>query len=129
MLVTYSRLFGVPRPRRSSRLLAVLIAGLLLAAGVACRAATLTWTGAAGDGLVSTAGNWSPAQVPSSGDTLIFAGSTSLSPQLKTSLTVGSITFNSTATAFTLGGTGTYTVNSGGITNNSTATETIAAIV
>ena len=88
-------------------------------------AATLTWTGLAGDGNIATAGNWSPVQAPASGDTLIYAGSTSLAPQLATGLTVASITFNSTASAFTLGGAGTYTINSGGITNSSISTQTI----
>ncbi len=102
---------------------------LMLIATLTCGAATLTWTGAAGDGLTATAGNWSPAQAPVAGDLLIFAGSTSPAPQLTRALTVGSITFNSTASAFTLGGTAAYTVNSGGIANNSTATETIATAI
>ena len=101
----------------------------MLGAALTGRGTTLTWTGAGGDGLISTAANWSPAQAPSSGDVFIFAGSGSLSPQLTANLTVGSITFNSTAAAFTLGGTAAYTVNSGGITNSSTATETIATAV
>ena len=87
-------------------------------------AATLTWTGAAGDNNVNTAGNWSPAQVPVSGDTLVFSGSAGLLPQLAADLTVASISFGSAAQAFTLGGAGIYTINSG-ITNSSASTETL----
>ncbi len=114
---------------RHPRTWLALVAGLWLGAAFTGRAATLTWTGAAGDGRIGTAANWSPAQAPVAGDVFIFSASTSLLPQLTTNLTVGSITFTSTASAFTLGGTAAYTVNSGGITNSSTATETIAAAV
>ncbi|MFN2507824.1 MAG: beta strand repeat-containing protein [Chthoniobacterales bacterium] len=88
--------------------------------------ASLTWTGAAGDGKIATAGNWSPAVAPVAGDTLTFDGSAALSPELSANLTVGSLTFASGASAFTLGGTGIYTINAGGITNNSTSLETIS---
>ncbi len=90
------------------------------------RAATLTWTGSAGDGNIATAGNWSPAQSPGTGDLLIFAGPDSLLPQLSSGLTVGSLNFNNTAGAFTLGGTGTYTITTAaGISNSSANTQTI----
>jgi fibronectin-binding autotransporter adhesin len=98
--------------------IAVLFAG-------ADRAATLTWTGNAGDGLIASAGNWSPSQVPAANDAFVFAGTNSLLPQLVSSLTVDSITFDNTAGAFTLGGAGIYSLNANGITNNSTNLETI----
>src|SRR5215207_8725551 len=88
------------------------------------QAATLTWTGGGGTSAISNSANWSPAQAPVNGDVLIFAGATSLAPQLGAALTVGSITFNSTAGAFTLGGGSAYRINSG-VTNNSTALETV----
>jgi hypothetical protein len=94
-------------------------------AEVSTQAATLTWNGNAGDGLIATAGNWNPSQSPASGDLLILSGTNSLLPQLSSGLTVGSLTFDNTAGAFTLGGAGTYTVNASGITNNSTSAETI----
>ncbi len=87
-------------------------------------AATLTWTGAAGDNNTANPLNWSPAQAPVANDVLIFAGAAGLTPQLATSLTVGSITFDTTAQGFTLGGAGTFTVNSG-LTNSSTSAEAI----
>lgn len=90
------------------------------------RATTLTWTGLAGDGNIATAGNWSPAQSPAPSDLLIFAGTNSLLPQLSSGLSVGSLSFNNTAGAFTLGGAGTYTITTAaGIVNSSASTQTI----
>ena len=98
----------------------------LVFAATSTEAATLTWTGGAGNGLIATAGNWSPAQSPASGDLLIFSGTNSLLPQLSSGFTVGSLSFAGGAGAFILGGAGTYTINtSAGVTNNSTSTETI----
>ncbi len=99
---------------------------LLLGSGTLC-AATLTWTGAAGNGNIFTSTNWSPAQTPVVGDTLIFAGSTSLTNTFgSTAFSVASLTFDSTAGAFVLNGTNTLTLSSvNGITNSSTATQTI----
>ncbi len=100
----------------------------MFAAAIYCsnigQAANITWTGAAGDNNVLNSLNWSPVRVPVAGDTVIFAGSTGLAPQLGTGTTISAITFSSTAQAFTLGGAGTYTINSG-VTNSSASTETI----
>jgi autotransporter-associated beta strand protein len=86
-----------------------------------------TWTGTAGDGNWSSAGNWDSA--PVNGSNLIFAGTaTSPSPTNDSDLTsIGSITFDTSASAFTLAGTGGgANVNiAGGITNNSTNTQTV----
>lgn len=93
--------------------------------GADLRAATLTWTGAAGDNNVLTAGNWSPAQVPTSADTLTFSPVAALTPQLASSLSVAGFVFSSGDGADTFGGAGTYTIGTGGIVNNSSSTETI----
>jgi hypothetical protein len=91
--------------------------------------ATITWTGAAGDGNFSNPANWSPMQVPGAADSAIITPSaitaisignvalealtTSKSVTLtqadNTSLTIGS---GSTATTFT--NAGTYLLNSSG---------------
>ena len=115
------------RHRRRERVRLSIATALLLALGGPSylEAGTLTWTGNAGDGNISTAGNWSPSQSPASGDLLIFGGTNSLLPQLSSGLTVGSLTFNNTAGAFVLGGAGTYTIGAGGIANSSTQLETI----
>src|SRR4051794_32943589 len=80
-------------------------------------AATITWSGNGSDTSISNAGNWSVAQVPANGDTLIFAGTNSLAPDLTSGLTIASLMFDSTAGAFSIGGTAALTINSG-ITNN-----------
>ncbi len=116
------------KPVRRSRLLAV---WLLACYGVALAeqtfAATLTWSGAANDGNLFTASNWAPAQTPATGDTLIFAGSTSLTDTLgATAFSVASLSFNSTAGAFVLNGSNTLTISTAtGIATSSTAIETI----
>ena len=48
---------------------------LALASLSNAHAAALTWTGLAGDNLVSTAGNWSPVQAPNSNSDLIINSS------------------------------------------------------
>lgn len=87
--------------------------------------ATITWIGGGTTDSIYDAANWSPLKVPAAGDVLIFGGSARLAPDLGSDLSIGSITFNSTASAFTLGGIGTYQIGSGGITNNSTSLERI----
>lgn len=101
---------------------------LTLCTTASVHSSTLSWTGAAGDSNVSTAGNWSLAQAPASGDSLIFTGTNSLAPKLSTALTVSSLSFATNASAFSLTGTGTYTINtSSGITNNSVNLQTVAS--
>lgn len=114
---------GTASAAKSPFALAALLCALSLGTS---NAVTLTWTGLAGDGNIASAGNWSPSQGPVTSDLLIFAGTNSLLPQLSSGLTIGSLSFNSTAGAFTLGGAGTYTINTAaGVTNSSAATETI----
>ena len=115
---------SVKNALRNRALAAAVWALLLAGTRQQSAAATLTWTGAAGDNNTANAANWSPAQAPVNGDVLIFAGANGLAPQMNTALTAGSLTFKNTAKTFTLGGTGTYTVNAG-ITNDSTSAETI----
>lgn len=115
-------------PRIQKTLRGIACAALFAFASAKCSAATLVWSGLAGDGNILTAGNWLPSQVPS-GDVLTFAGSISTAPQLGSALSVNALNFNNTAAAFTLGGAGTYTINSGGVTNSSANTQTINAAV
>src|SRR2546425_1087218 len=114
------------QPKNLVRRASCAVLVFLLVASCRVSGATLTWTGLASDNSVNSAANWSPAQAPATGDLFVFAGSTRLAPQSATSLTVGSITFNNTAGAFTLGGLGAYTINSAGVTNNSASLETIS---
>jgi autotransporter-associated beta strand protein len=85
-----------------------------------------TWTGAAGDGKWSTAGNWTI--VPAAGSSLVFSGGLSPIPMNDSALSnVGGIGFDSTASPITLGGTGTGTsiTLARGIVNNSANTQTV----
>lgn len=52
-----------------------LVASLLMAVTCVdvCQAQTSTWTGAAGDGLFTTAGNWSPGGVPGASSNVVNA--------------------------------------------------------
>ncbi|HYR58617.1 MAG TPA: hypothetical protein VEO95_08315, partial [Chthoniobacteraceae bacterium] len=102
---------------------------LFALAGARARAATLIWSGLGGDSNISTAANWLPLQAPAAGDALVFGGGTRLAPQLTANLSVGSITFNATAGAFVVGGSATFSIDSGGITNSDAGAQTINAAI
>src|SRR5688500_18368862 len=88
------------------------------------RAVTETWDGGGSNDFVSTAANWLDNTAPVSSLTatdLIFTGP-SASPNFTTDFSARSVTFNSAASSFQLGGT-ELTVGSGGIANNSTQTQ------
>ncbi|RRK01502.1 PEP-CTERM sorting domain-containing protein [Opitutaceae bacterium TAV4] len=106
------------------RAAALLAMGLLVVINL--QSATYTWDGGGSNNNLSTAGNWNPDGAPAqgAGADLIFAGSTRLSPAVEWGWTVKSLSFNSTAGAFTLTG-GQFTIGTGGVTNNSTRTQTI----
>ena len=92
------------------------------------RAATDTWTGAAGDGLWSSAGNWSPA-VPTAADTALFNIATSTAVSLNAAAqSVKVIDFDTSVGSFTFntGGTGGVfnLTSAGSIALLSTATST-----
>src|ERR1035437_1397889 len=106
--------------------LGLAVAGLSLGVQSA-QAATETWTGATA--TWNTAGNWTGTNLPPiSGDALSFgaagAGGTTLNNDLtSTGFTVAGITFNSGASAYTIGGNA-FTLTSG-VTNSSTAAQII----
>ena len=104
------------------------VAAAFLAPGV--WATDYTWDGGGGDDLWGTTANWidDTAPSPGSGNNLIFAGTTRLTP----SNNYGdgddfqNITFDSTAGSFTLGRSGTQGIDwFGSITNNSANAQTI----
>jgi autotransporter-associated beta strand protein len=88
---------------------------------------SITWNGSAGNGQWTTASNWNIA--PLNGADLVFAGSgASPVPTNNSDLTsIGSITFDNTAAAYTLNGSGTgaSVLLLFGITNNSANTQTV----
>jgi hypothetical protein len=83
--------------------------------------ATITWTGAAGDGNFSNPANWNPAQVPGAADTAVIAPSAALALAVD-NLNIGAIQISSVVTLnvdnntrFTLGdGAATSTDSNGG---------------
>lgn len=103
------------------------ISALLVVLPCSLEAATYTWDGGGGNSNWSTANNWNPDSAPSSGGghDLVFATGNRLSNSASGGgWTINSVTFDSSAGAFTLSGGG-LTLGAGGITNASTATQTI----
>ena len=103
------------------RLTILAVATLVLSA----RGADLTWTGGAADANWTSAGNWG-GTAPVAFDSLFFAGSTRLNNNNNTPAGgsfFNGITFNSGGGSFTLNGNSVGL--SGGITNNSAASQTI----
>lgn len=103
-----------------------LIALLALAAAPAS-AALITWSGAGADDNLATPGNWFGDVAPVATDDVVFTGATRVTP-ISTSQTFLSITFDSSASAFTLSGaalvTGTTTPSGGSVTNASSFPQT-----
>lgn len=87
--------------------------------------AVKTWVGNT-NATFSTAANWSASGTPVTGDSFVFGAAGSSGTTLTSSLasfSAAGFTFNSGASAFTIGGTGMTLT--GNITNNSTALQTI----
>ena len=89
---------------------------------------TETWNGAAVNNNWSSGANWMSTFAPGLiGDSLVFAGTTRLTPSMDNSYSVNSLIFNSTAGSFTIGtaNSSTLTLNGTGVTNGSTSLQTI----
>ena len=96
---------------------------------VTVAAANRVWNGgSASDSNWGSNPNWSTTAAPGFvGDGVVFDGSTRLTPLMETNYSVTGVTFNSTAGNFTLGTSGKYlTLTGSGVTNNSTASQTIS---
>lgn len=89
--------------------------------------ATYTWDGGGANNNVTTAANWVGDVVPTANADVIWAGTIRLAVNIDVGGPARTYTFDNTAGAFVIGGAA-YTL-SDGITNNSTATETINAAV
>jgi len=118
--ITANRLFS------RSRLL-ILSAACAIAMPAVSKAANDTWVGGGANGRWSLTGNWSGGAPASGGSTnLIFAGTVRLSATNNGQVSeINSITFNFGAGAFTLSGSALQ-IDAGGITNNSTNTQTLS---
>jgi hypothetical protein len=102
------------------RILALSVASLL----TVTFAQAQTWDGGGNSDLIVNAFNWNPDGVPVLNADIIFAGNVRLTPENAGSFQVNSVTFNNTAGAFVIGGTGTLSIKGGGLTSNDTSTQT-----
>jgi autotransporter-associated beta strand protein len=109
-------------PHRFVRASAILLAAL----PIALPAVERQWNGSGANDLITTPGNWTGGVAPVSGtDTMRFVGNVRTAPQLNgnfTSVGPASLAFSSSISSFTLGGTGTLTLNT-----NSAATANAVA--
>ena len=85
-----------------------------------------TWDGGAANDNWSAAANWNPNAVPANNGTasIVMAGNVRPTPNVDVAWDILGLTFNNTATAFTLGGS-QLTIRGGGIANSSTNLQTI----
>ena len=85
------------------------LAGLL---GLTAVGATCTWTGAAGDGLWATPGNWQNNAVPTSSDTVVIPANTADAMDAGDAVrTLAGLTFTQPVGSFTLKGAGLRVAN------------------
>lgn len=114
-------------PPLTRKNLLTLCLGLTLAASTSLRAAigVDTWNGGANPNFNwNVAGNWTGANTPPlTNDILVFSGSTGLLNTNNFTVATNSITFSATAGAFNLFGNSLTLI--GGITNSSSALETV----
>jgi len=91
------------------------------------------WAGNGADANFSTVLNWTNGLAPAYvGDSLQFAGTKQLAPNLDNNYTVTGVLFDSSAGAFNLGSTRGFTLtltNGSGVVNNSTKVQTLSAAV
>ena len=128
--------FGVRRSDAGVTFFAVTIIVLMIFLRSPAQAATVSWTGgsnaAGGIGDWNTKQNWSSGNVPGSGDEASFTSvvGTSSTPALSLDSQIGTVTFQSGAAAFNIGGAGRILTIFGianiGITNNSITTQTFS---
>src|SRR5262245_2955287 len=88
--------------------------------------AQTTWSGRGADNNWSTSQNWTPLGAPANDGTanVIMAGAIRLTPNIDTPWSINSLTFNTSANAFTIGGSA-LTIGAGGIINQSSAVQTM----
>src|SRR5581483_8599361 len=98
-------------------------AAILAGAAAAPGQTTYTWNGGGADANWSTAANWTatgPGTPPPASDLtntlIILTGATRLTNTLDYNLSANSLTFDAAAGAFTVNGTNTLTLGTGGIT-------------
>lgn len=105
--------------------------GALALITTAAARAQFTWNGgSSSDSNWGTGANWVGGTAPStSGQALIFAGTVRLAPIVNTPWSVTSITVNSGAGSFVIGGSAITLTGGGGITNNASSGITFSAAI
>jgi len=85
------------------------------------------WAGLGGDNFWDTNPNWTAGAAPGlTGDSLVFAGATRLTPSMDNSYSVTSVTFSNNAGSFNIGTANNSTLTlTGGVTNNSASVQTL----
>jgi fibronectin-binding autotransporter adhesin len=93
---------------------------------LAVNATTEVWNGLGG-GNWSDNADWVSTFAPGLvGDTLVFAGTTSLAPSMDNNYSISSLTFSNNAGSFNIGTPGdNLTITAGGVTNNSANVQTL----
>ena len=94
-------------------------------------AGSATWDASPGSGDWNTAGNWTPATVPNGpSDTATFDLTNNAAVSLSANTEVNGITFNATASAYTISASPTFTltISGVGVTNNSGTTQNFVTI-
>ncbi len=106
------------------------VIAIVIGAGPAVQAGNFTWTGGGGDDSVLTGANWGGTAPAQNGDAVFFDGSFRPTPTVQASgyWRFSGITFNSTASAFTLkqGAAGYWIGLNGNIVNNSALTQAVS---
>jgi autotransporter-associated beta strand protein len=95
------------------------------AIGVPVPAANVVWNGGGSDNNWTTTNNWVSGAPPVAGDFVMFAGTAQLVNNMDASYSLGSLTFSNNAGSFTLTNAANTLELNGGLTNNSTSTQTI----
>lgn len=88
----------------------------------------LTWNGGGADDNWSSSPNWAGGVAPGyAGDTLTFAGTTRLTPNMEANYSVTDVTFDSSAGSFTIGSTtgSALTLTGVGVVNSSANEQTL----
>ena len=91
-------------------------------------ASTEVWNGGGGNQNWSTNPNWVSGYAPGyNGDTLVFAGSAGLAPNMDTNYSATGLTFSNNAGSFTIGtaNSSTLTLTANGVVNNSANAQTL----
>ena len=104
------------------------LTGTFIITPLTTTANAVTWDGGAADDKWISNVNWTSDIGPGFiGDSVTFAGTARLTPDMNTNYTTTSLTFDGTAGAFTIGSStgSTLTSGSGGIVNNSSSTATL----